>query len=170
METVTWDASGSRGCGALLGGGAAWFQFRCPAAWGDVTQELFPIVLATALWGSRWKGQRVLFRTDNQAIVSALTNYSAKDPPLVHLLRSLFFIEAHFDIEHSVVYVPGECNGAADALSRDRLTSFFSLLPQVSPHPQPLGDLLLDRSLSWTSPGWRDLLESSLRAASQQGP
>ena len=174
--TVTSDASGSWGCGALVEGGSLWFQFQWPASWREVniaTKELFPIVLAAALWGPRWRGQRVLFRTDNQAVVSALASYSAKDPPLVHLLRSLFFIEAHFDIEHSVVHVPGESNGAADALSRDKMVSFFSLLPQASPHPtsipQPLGDLLLDRSLSWTSPGWRDSLESSLRAASHQG-
>lgn len=41
-------------------------------------------------------------------MVSALASYSGKDPPLVHLLRSLFFIETRSDIEHLVVHVPGE--------------------------------------------------------------
>ena len=82
------------------------------------TKELFPIVLAAALWGRKWQGKQVLFRTDNKAVVAALASYSACDPPLVHLLRSLFFIEAHFNFEHKVVHIPGEENGIADALLR----------------------------------------------------
>ena len=55
-ETVTADASGSWGCGALLEEGKAWFQFQWPDSWKDgniATKELFPIVVAAALWGSR---------------------------------------------------------------------------------------------------------------------
>ena len=84
---------------------------------------------------------------DNQAVVAALVSYSALDPPLVHLLRSLFFIEAHFDFEHKVVHI--EKNGIADALSRNDMSVFSSLLPQAAPFPsaipQSLLELLSDR-------------------------
>ena len=99
------------------------------------TKELFPIVVAAALWSPTWQGKQVLFRTDNQAVVAALALYSAHDPPLVHLLRSLFFIEAHFDFEHKVVHIPGEKNRIADALSRNNTSVFSSLLFISFCHP-----------------------------------
>ena len=69
----------------MLKGGASWFQFQWPSDWTDVniaTKELFPLVVAAAIWGVRWKGGSVLFRSDNQAVVAALSSYSARDPPL----------------------------------------------------------------------------------------
>ena len=152
-DTITSDASGSWGCGAFLEGGTAWFQLQWPLGWQGVniaTKELFPIVLAAALWGRKWQGKPVLFRTGNQAVVAALALYSARDPHLVHLLRSLFFIEAHFDFEHKVLHIPGE-NRIADALSRNDMSSFSSLLPQAAPLPsaipKSLTELQSDRSL-----------------------
>ena len=70
-------------------------------------------------------------------------------------------------------HVPGSDNGAADAFSRNKVTSFLSLLPQAnpspSPTPQPLVELLSDKSLVWTSPRWKQLLEATLRVVSRQG-
>ena len=84
IDSVTADASGSWGCGALLERGASWFQFQWPSDWVDVniaTKELFPLVVTAAIWGMRWKGRSVLFRSDNQAVVAAFSAYSAGDPP-----------------------------------------------------------------------------------------
>uniref|UniRef100_A0A1X7V769 Uncharacterized protein n=1 Tax=Amphimedon queenslandica TaxID=400682 RepID=A0A1X7V769_AMPQE len=126
--------------------------------------------MAAAIWGGGWMGSLVLFRSDNQAVLSALSSYSAKDPSLSHLLRILFFLEAQFDFEHQVVHVPGVDNGAADDLSRNHIIAF--LFPQANPTPhfipQPLVMLLSNRSLVWTSPEGRDLLQSSLKIVSQQ--
>ena len=105
--------------------------------------------------------------------MAALASYLARDLPLVHLLRCLFFLEAYFDFEHVVEHVPGSDNGAADALSHDNVTSFFSLVPQANPSPSPtpqlLVELLSDKSLVWTSPRWRQLLEATLRVVSREG-
>ena len=95
--------------------------------------------------------------------------YSACDPPLVYFLRSLSFIEAHFDFKHKVIHIPWEENGIADA---NDMSIFSSLLPQATPLPsaipQSLIELLSDWSLLWISPGWRGLLRSLLREVSQQ--
>ena len=132
------------------------------------TKELFPIVLAAALWGQKWR----VSRFTSGPITRQLASYSARDPPLMHLLRSLFFTEAHFDFEHKMVHIPGEENGIADALSRNDMSIFSSLLPQAAPLPsaipQSLIELLSDRSLLWTSPRWRGLLRSSLLEVSRQ--
>ena len=45
-----------------------------------------------------------------------------------------------------------------------RWLTFFSSPAGHSPIPQPLVELLSDRSLVWTSPCWKGLLESSFRA------
>ena len=64
----------------------------------------------------------------------------------MHLLQCLFFLEAHFGFDHLVSHIPGRENSAVDALSKDNVINFFSLLPQAprmpSPMPQALCELL----------------------------
>ncbi|XP_019858872.1 PREDICTED: uncharacterized protein LOC109587091 [Amphimedon queenslandica] len=110
---VTWvisDASGSWGCGAFDQYHGSWFQLPWPASWAEVNiaaKELLPVVIAAAVWGRRWAGQRVLFLSDNTAVVAALSSRSACHPILAHLLKCLFFWEAKFDFEHSADHIPG---------------------------------------------------------------
>ena len=155
---VTSDASGQWGCGAWSR--CNWFQFE----WPDTARhhhiafkELFAIPLACATWGRRWHGARVLCWCDNQAAVGAVTGRSCRDPTLMHLLRCLFFIEAHCQFELVSGHIPGRDNGLADDLSRNRLPSFLAKAPQMDPLPSPFPPLipllLLDLS-DWTSPAW----------------
>ena len=61
---VFTDASGSFGCGAIWG--TLWLQGQWPTDWLQVnimTKELVPVILACALWGTRWTGQHVQFRS-----------------------------------------------------------------------------------------------------------
>ena len=92
----------------------------------------------------------------------------------MHLLRCLFFFKAHFRFDHLVSHIPGRENSAADALSRDKVIDFFSLLPQAprmpSLVPQALCKLLADQSITWTSQRWRGLFRDSLRTVSQRAP
>ena len=165
IDTVCSDASGSSGCGAYTQSGSpAWLQTKWPPTWVKVSiavKELLPIVLAAAVWGRRWRHGRVLFRSDNQAMVAALFSRTTRDGALMHLLRCLFFLE----FDHRVEHVAGVTNTAADALSRDRLPTFRSLVPQAELNPtaipEPLLELLSDRKLTWISP--RDLWEDFFR-------
>ena len=99
----------------------------------------------------------MLFRSDNQAVVAALSSRTARDGALMHLLRCLFFLEAHFEFDHRVEHVAGAINTAADALSCDRLPT-WSLRQS-----EPLLELLSDRKLTWISPRWKDLWGDFLR-------
>lgn len=75
----------------------------------------------------------------------------------MHVLRCLSFILAKFQLtiiaEHNI---PGAYNDIADALSRNELALFRSLLPQARaqpiPIPKPLLDLVISDRLNWTSP------------------
>ena len=173
---VVSDASGSWGCGAFLAASGVWLQIPWPPEWleRDIAQkELVPIVAAAALWGHEWSRQVVVFKCDNMAVVHSLNEMSARDPNLNRLL-TLFFIKAQFQFEHKALHIAGRDNTAADALSRDKVNTFLSLLPQApkttSPCPPSLQELLFDPRLSWTSPSWRTLLKSCLLTGSQAEP
>ncbi len=137
-------------------------------------KELVPIIAAIAVWGTYWAGQRICCLCDNMAVVFAVNKGSAKDPQLMRLLRTLFFICARFTITVSAGHIAGDLNSSADALSRNYLPLFFSLNPHA--HPQPtviptaLQELLLDRSLRWTSPRWTKLFVSFLDTVSPPPP
>ena len=69
--SVTSDASGSWGCGAYTQSGE-WFQLEWPDEWLNINiaaKEMVPIAVAAALWGRSWRGQHILFRSDNEAVV-----------------------------------------------------------------------------------------------------
>ena len=173
-NTVVADASGSWGCGAYCSETSSWFQIQWPKSWEAVniaTKELLPLVAASALWGSSWTGSRIKFLSDNMAVVRCLSSFSAHDPDLTHLLRCLFLLKAKFQFEFCAQHIAGERNTAADALSRNKLPLFHSLCSQPLPRPTEIpGDLrtlLLDRSLTWTSPRWEELFGNSLRTVSQ---
>ena len=70
-------------------------KYLWPTEWSDTNiaiKELFPLVVSAAVWGSSWRGSRVSFLSDNQAVVHVLSSRSAKDPALAHLMRCLFFL------------------------------------------------------------------------------
>ena len=108
----------------------------------------------------------MLCHCDNQAVVSVIRSRSCRDKKLMHLLRCLFFFEAYFGIRLQASHVAGVNNGAADALSRDNLSLFFSFLPQaaVSPTPLPreLVELLLSPDMDWLSPIWTQRFKATL--------
>ena len=165
---VTSDASGHWGCGAWFQ--SSWFQFKWPeeSLHHHITfKELMAVLLACAVWGSAWHGSRVSCRCDNQAAVQTIASRSCRDPSLMHLLRCLFFLEAHYQFELVATHLPGVENSLADDLSRNRLPSFRSKAPSAdilpTPLPLQLPSLLLDLSHDWTSPVWTQQFSDIVR-------
>ena len=48
----------------------------------------------------------MLCRCDNQAVVAVINACSSLDKDIMHLLRVLFFIEAHFDFMTKATNIP----------------------------------------------------------------
>lgn len=166
--TITSDASGNWGCGAFSSEGH-WFQLQWPESWVPINitvKELLPIIVCVALWGREWSGTSVRCRCDNAAVVAIIRSGSCKDELAMHLLRSLFFLVATYDLKLWSVHVPGVLNGAADALSRNDNISFLSQVPsalrQPDSIPLELLDVLVIRRPDWTSVNWTELLKSTL--------
>ena len=160
------DASGTYGCGAFVDD-LGWFQIKWPEGWEKTdiaVKELVPVVTAAALWGHCWAGKHIRFHSDNMAVVAILSSRTAKTPLLMHLLRCFSFYCAHFRFHFSSKHVPGVKNTAADALSRNNMPLFLSLVPQVTRFniPPSLFSLLISIRPNWGSPAWTQLLALSL--------
>lgn len=178
LVVVTSDASGSWECGAFARGTSSWFQLEWPAAWHAINiavKELVPIVVSSALWGGGWKNKEVKFVCDNMAVVTCLSRRSARNNHLVHLLRCLFFFEAHFSFSFRAEHLPGKDNIAADALSRNNLSHFFSIYPQACPAPQHVPNSSSQNakrpsSHLQTSSHWNRLFKDTLQAVLPSQP
>lgn len=162
---MTSDASGSWGSGAFTNQGE-WFQLKWPESWASIhitVKELLPIVLGVALWGAQWTGTTVKCLCDNAAVVAILNSGRSKCDRVMHLMRCLFFFLARFRITLVGEHIPGVDNGAADALSRDRLSSFRVQVPQASEIPSPIHPGLIQALVvnqpDWTSRSWIELLK-----------
>ena len=97
--------------------------------------------------------QVVHVHSDNEAVVAVLNSGYSKDEQLMHLVRCLFFVLAAWDILLYACHIPGVRNSVADAISRDKISLFFSKVPDASPHPttvpQDLVDLLVTVQPDW---------------------
>ena len=81
-------------------------------------KELFPVAVASHLWGCRWTRKRVEFRPDKMAVVNALRSGTSKDPNMIVLLRSLSLSAARHSFALTASHRAGGDNCIADALSR----------------------------------------------------
>ena len=156
---ITSDASGTWGCGAFSEG--EWFQLQWDSSLASVDisiKELIPIIIASMLWGHKWKGKTVRALCDNMAIVHVLRSKHSKDSELMHLLRCLSMIECAYGFTLVSKHLPGKLNLLADALSRDKLPLFRSHYPQALPDPTPIPpvvlQLLVKQKPDWTCTNW----------------
>ena len=81
--TVISDASGAWGCGAFCSNTLTWFQQQWLPDFISANiaiKELVPIVISAAIWGDKWRGTVVLFKSDNQAVVTS----SPQDQHAIH--------------------------------------------------------------------------------------
>ncbi len=124
-------------------------------------------MMACMIWGPWWQDCRVVVHCDNQAVVCVVNSGYSKDKDMMHLLRCLFFIRAHWGLYLRAEHIPGEQNVVADAISRGNLSRFFQVSPAASSHPtpvpQPLHELLVAQQPDWTSPDWVTLFKSCLQ-------
>ena len=133
------DSSGEIGFGAYFAG--EWFQGR----WTQQQlprsiqwKELYPIVMATFVWGHCWATKKVLFACDNQAVVACIRSGTSHSPHMMALLRNMFFLAARGNFTVSARHVPGRYNTIADALSRFLMQEFRRSAPAAAPSPTPL--------------------------------
>lgn len=148
LELYT-DASGALGYGAVFG--RHWCYGQWPHSWCHLNiafLELYPIVLSLHLWGQDMQNQRILFFTDNEALVHVINKQSCRDKNLMFLVRRLVLVCLERNICFKAKHIPGVHNVLADALSRLKLQTFKQLAPAcMNPHPTEIPHHL--QPLSW---------------------
>ena len=125
------DASGALGFGAVFG--EQWCYSDGPESWKSyniAVLEFYPIVLSVLLWGHRMKNKRVLFFTDNEALVHVINKNSCRDLLLMSFVRKLVLSCLKHNILFRVRHVPGIHNNLADSLSRLQIQLFQQLAPR----------------------------------------
>ena len=127
-------------------------SYLCPA-------RAFPDRISGSCVGPMWKGHLVLCLCDNAAVVSQLNKLHARDIRASHMLRCLAYLQAVYDCRLRAVHVAETRNSSADELSHNKVDSFLSKQPQVSPTPTqvPLTwvNLIGQPNPDWTSAHWR---------------
>ena len=107
------------------------------------------------IWGPEWKGCTVIIKCKNESVVKILNNRYSEEPHIMHMLRSLFFIEAWLQFK----LIP-QCiaNSLAIHLSKNQLSELYSKLPSAYRFscfvPPSILYWLLDPYMDWTSPHW----------------
>ena len=139
MLNMYSDASGSIGYAAVLG--SKWFAYR----WLDdhklyhiTVKELFPIVLALEFWGHKLKNHRILFFSDNMAVVEIINKQSSKDKTSMRLVRRLVIAALTHNIFFKANHIRGDHNCIADHLSRFKFQEARTLAPWLDHQPTML--------------------------------
>lgn len=135
------DAASTIGFGGFFNG--KWFQGRWPPdllinktkgisiEW----QELFPTVIACALWYPHFSSKRLQFWCDNQSVVAIINSGHSKAPRVMDLVRFLVLISMKHHFLVKARHVPGAHNEIADTLSRFQVQRFRELAPGADQTP-----------------------------------
>ena len=143
LQLFTDSADGSQlGCAAILG--CCWSFLRWPSVWCDSAVlkditflELVPIDLAFHLWGALLQNKIVL-RSDNQALIFILNKKSSKAGRVMHILRPLVLKGMLHNIHFKASHVDGISNCIADSVSRQKWSQFRRLAPWADDSPVPV--------------------------------
>lgn len=145
LELFT-DSSGKIGHGFGIYFAGKWAYERWPALWinagllSDITLlEFFPILVSVLTWGNLLSNKKVLFRSDNEAVVHIINKQTSKSNSVMVLLRKFTLVCLQFNIMVKAEHVSGVKNSITDSLSRQQLVRFRRLTGnQADPKPTPL--------------------------------
>lgn len=99
--------------------------------------ELYPIVMATVLWGHSGGRKKIIVNCDNAATVDIINKGRSKVPFIMKFVRKLIWLEAKHNFLIRAKFIPEKTNCISDALSRFNLQKFQRLAPQADQTPTP---------------------------------
>ena len=131
------DASGSMTIGFAAVFGSRWFAGEWDDAWQQVhitSKELFPIVLALEMWGHLLPSHKILFLTDNAAVLEIVNKQTSGDSHAMPLWCAVW-CALFFNVLFHAAHIPGftkmslpiafrvfDCLGSTRHPARFRLT------------------------------------------------
>ena len=98
--------------------------------------ELFSVVVPLTVWGSQWRGRKLLINLGNMASISIVNSGFTKDVKLAIIARNIWIQCALYDIEIVASHLAGADNRFADLLSRwSCLSTHWFTLYDLIPEP-----------------------------------
>ena len=148
VDTELYTDSSDTGIGCIYMGqwfkdlftGASYHLRSKSIAW----RELFAIIKAVATWCRFLANKKVLLYCDNESVTYIVNSGTSRDPEIMKLMRTLFFICASHNIEFKCQHIPGKLNIGSDHLSRDRIDHFFRHYPSANPYMTLPAKILYD--------------------------
>lgn len=137
------DASGNVGFAAVFG---SWWL---AGEWLSKMQnyqiaikEFFPIVLSLEIWGDHLKNGKIMFYSDNMAVVEIINKQTCKDKVLMRLVRRLVIAALTYNIVFRAKHIKGKTNVIADHLSRSQFQKARAFAPWLAPQQTAIPDHL----------------------------
>lgn len=142
MLQLYTDSAGGKSQGFGLYYNGRWAHGRWPPDWHskgyttDITfLEFFPVLLSVLIWGESLRNHKVIFNSDNQAVVSILNKLSSTSPRVMTLVRWFTLQCMQLNLFIKGRYIPGKLNIIADCLSRSKFQQFHRLAPTADRYP-----------------------------------
>lgn len=138
------DSAGAFGFAAVLG--SHWFA----GAWPSPLQrlhitfkELFPIVLSLEIWGHFLSNSKVIFNSDNLAVVHIINKQTSTESYIMPLVRRLVVAALTHNILFKAQHIPGFTNVVADRLSRFQFQEARTVAPWLDQRQTEIPQQLL---------------------------
>ena len=139
LQLFTDSAGGStKGCGCYFQG--KWAFLKWPVEWSgtevlrDISYlEMIPIALSVYLFGNQF--QKILFNSDNNAVVEILNKKTSKSIRIMNLVRHIVYWSLLGNFHIKAQFIPGYTNIIADCISRKKFQKFKSLALTADTHP-----------------------------------
>ena len=137
------DASSELGFAVIFGKkwvAGSWHKHFTSA---DITLlELYPLVLATDMFGKYFANYCILFMTDNFGVVDIINKTTSKNRPIMKLVRQLVLACLKYNILFRSRHIPGYQNVIADHLSRLQIDKARQMAPWLDVAPARIPESL----------------------------
>lgn len=132
------DSAGNPYLGCAVYFSGHWTYLQWPSPWNnteimsDITfLELVPIVLSVWLFKDLLVNKRVMFHTDNKALVSILNKKTSKSKRVMGLIRPFVLHTMLNNMQFKAAHIEGRLNTVSDAISRKQWQRFRTLAPEA---------------------------------------
>ena len=94
-------------------------------------RELYCVVVAVKTFASITANARVTLHVENEAVCFCVNNASSKNDYWMELIRELYYVLVHFNMECHAVHLYSQENVVADAISRLDFVKFRTSHPSA---------------------------------------
>ena len=137
------DASSDIGFAVVFGKKWVAGRWHRPFTSADITLlELFPLVLATKLFGKLLANHCIIFMSDNSGVVDIVNKCTSKNRAIMKLVRRLVLACLKYNVLFRCRHVPGYENVIADHLSRLQIGKARNVAPWLDCTPVAIPDAL----------------------------